>query len=195
MTAPQTSDTDKPLRGRRLSWAEFHRLTGREPPKAANDNIIEATPPKNASIVTRNRGIWWRVVDMRFEPDLVRELLLYVEKKATRAHDAIDHIALPGWTGEQIAYHVKLARDDGLLSCRLELEPDDEDDSVSHVSFSISGITMDGHRFLETVRDAKHWRLIKDGAAKAGNLGLATMATFASAWLKAKLKSDLGLEL
>jgi hypothetical protein len=38
MTAPQTSDVDKPYRGRRLTWAEFHGLTGREPPKAANDN-------------------------------------------------------------------------------------------------------------------------------------------------------------
>lgn len=38
MTAPQTSDTDKPHRGRRLTWEEFRRLTGREPPKAANDN-------------------------------------------------------------------------------------------------------------------------------------------------------------
>lgn len=41
MTAHQTSDTDKPNRGRRLTWEEFTRLTGREPPKAANDNDKE----------------------------------------------------------------------------------------------------------------------------------------------------------
>lgn len=39
MTAPTTAEADKPLRGRRLTWAEFQRLTGREPPKAANDNV------------------------------------------------------------------------------------------------------------------------------------------------------------
>lgn len=45
MTAPQTTDADKPHRGRRLSWAEFTKLTGREPPKAANDNgMIQQSP-------------------------------------------------------------------------------------------------------------------------------------------------------
>lgn len=38
MTAHQTADVDKPHRGRRLTWEEFRRLTGREPPKAVNDN-------------------------------------------------------------------------------------------------------------------------------------------------------------
>ena len=38
MTAPTTADSDRPHRGRRLSWEEFTKLTGREPPKAANDN-------------------------------------------------------------------------------------------------------------------------------------------------------------
>lgn len=46
MTAPQTSDTDKPYRGRRLTWEEFRRLTGRELPKAVNDN--EASLAKKA---------------------------------------------------------------------------------------------------------------------------------------------------
>lgn len=41
MTAQTTADADKPLRGRRLTWAEFQRLTGRELPKAANDNDSE----------------------------------------------------------------------------------------------------------------------------------------------------------
>ncbi|MFN7089491.1 MAG: hypothetical protein ACK4P4_02935 [Allorhizobium sp.] len=31
-------DTDRPLRGRRLSWAEYEALTGRKKPEAANDN-------------------------------------------------------------------------------------------------------------------------------------------------------------
>ncbi len=35
MTKP---DTDRPYRGRRLSWTEFYQLTGRKQPEAANDN-------------------------------------------------------------------------------------------------------------------------------------------------------------
>lgn len=45
MTAITAADSDKPLRGRRLTWAEFQRLTGREPPKAVNDNgMIQQSP-------------------------------------------------------------------------------------------------------------------------------------------------------
>lgn len=29
---------DRPLRGRRLSWAEYEQLTGRKKPDADNDN-------------------------------------------------------------------------------------------------------------------------------------------------------------
>lgn len=35
MSSNTKPDNDRPLRGRRLSWAEFRQLTGREP---ANDN-------------------------------------------------------------------------------------------------------------------------------------------------------------
>lgn len=31
-------DTDRPYRGRRLTWREFEQLTGRKRPEAANDN-------------------------------------------------------------------------------------------------------------------------------------------------------------
>lgn len=45
MTAPTTADSDRPHRGRRISWEEFRRLTGLEPPKAANDNgKMQQTP-------------------------------------------------------------------------------------------------------------------------------------------------------
>ena len=37
MTAPQLEDCSKPYRGRRLSWEEFTKLTGRPVPKAANE--------------------------------------------------------------------------------------------------------------------------------------------------------------
>lgn len=35
------SDSARPFRGRRLSWAEFEQLTGRQRPTAANDNDDE----------------------------------------------------------------------------------------------------------------------------------------------------------
>ncbi|BBD37541.1 hypothetical protein Amn_24210 [Aminobacter sp. Y103A] len=38
MTTTAPSDTNRPHRGRRMSWEEFYRLTDRKPPKAGNDN-------------------------------------------------------------------------------------------------------------------------------------------------------------
>lgn len=38
MTTTAPSDTNRPHRGRRITWQEFFRLTGREPPMAENDN-------------------------------------------------------------------------------------------------------------------------------------------------------------
>lgn len=35
------TENDRPYRGRRLSWAEFYKLTGRKTPVAGNDNTKE----------------------------------------------------------------------------------------------------------------------------------------------------------
>lgn len=42
------ADSDKPYRGRRLSWTEFETLTGRLRPAAANDNQPADSPPTPA---------------------------------------------------------------------------------------------------------------------------------------------------
>lgn len=35
------NESDKPHRGRRLTWEEFAQLTGRQPPAADNDNAAD----------------------------------------------------------------------------------------------------------------------------------------------------------
>lgn len=190
MSILEVSDIDRPYRGRRLSWREFYAL--RPDLKADNDNA-PSLPNINASPkLTAKDACWWRLTEMRFEPELLRDILLYVEKHATRAHADIDEIDLPQWGDEAIAYHVKLATDDGLLDCDLGLLFDDEE-QCTYIVYTIHGITPDGHRLIETIRDPAHWRMIKEGAAKVGNLGLTTLVQFAGAWVKHQITEKTGL--
>ena len=190
MSILEVSDIDRPYRGRRLSWREFYAL--RPDLKADNDNELILPEGKHSQKLTTEHTRRWRVTEMRFEPELLRDILLYVEKHATRAHADIDEIELPQWDDEAIAYHVKLAEQDGLLECDLDLLFDHEQEST-YLAFTIHGITADGHRLIETIRDPAHWRMIKEGAAKVGNLGLTTLVQFASAWVKLKITEKTGL--
>lgn len=194
MSTPAKTDSDRPYRGRRLSWDEFEKLTGRKR-QAANDNKAILPTYHTSPKLAAKRTCWWKVTEMRFESETLRDILLHVEERATRAHADIDELDLPQWGDEAIAYHVKLATQDGLLDCTLQSLPDDEDEAITHIAFSIHGITADGHRLIETIRDPAHWRIIKDGAAKVGNLGLATLVSFAGAWVRLQIKEKTGLEI
>ncbi len=190
MSILEVSDIDRPYRGRRLSWREFYAL--RPDLRADNDNKLILPEGRPSQKLTTEHVRRWRVTEMRFEPELLRDILLYVEKHATRAHADIDEIDLPQWDDEAIAYHVKLATDDGLLDCDLGLLHDDEEQRA-YIVYTIHGITAEGHRLIETIRDPAHWRLIKEGAAKVGNLGLTTLVQFAGAWVKLKITEKTGL--
>lgn len=187
----EVSDIDRPYRSRRLSWREFYSL--RPDLKADNDNELILPQGRPSPKLSIKHSRWWRVTEMKFEPELLRDILLHVEEAATRAHADIDEIDLPQWGDEAIAYHVKLAMQDRLLDCTLASIPDDEDEAITHLSYSIHGITADGHRLIETIRDPVHWRMIKEGAAKVGNLGLTTLIQFAGAWVKLKITEKTGL--
>lgn len=188
-----TPETDRPYRGRRITWREFYALR----PDLKGDNDNKSSLPRGVVTpkLSAKRKTWWRVTQVRFEPELLRDILLFVEQHAKMAHAEIDELDLPRWSDEAIAYHVKLATQDRLLDCTIESIPDDEDDDVTHIGFSIHGITPEGHRLIETIRDPAHWRMIKDGAAKVGNLGLATLVSFAGAWVKLQIKEKTGLDI
>jgi hypothetical protein len=116
---------------------------------------------------------------MRLEPELLRALLLHVEEHATRAHVELDDIAIDGWSGEAVAYHVKIAAAAGWLDATIEQIPDADDVSVTYVDYSVHGLWMPGHDFLEYVRDDTHWGAVKRAAGKAGAVTAAAFGRIA----------------
>lgn len=105
---------------------------------------------------------------MKMEPDLIREILLYVEKEATRPSVEIEAIEIEDWTDAQVTYQVQLMHDAGFIAGRLHDLPDDVDPTVWHVGYTINRLTHLGHEFLESVRDGKVWNAVKENSKKAG---------------------------
>lgn len=129
---------------------------------------------------------------MKFEMDLLRDLLIYIEEKADRPISELDGVDLEGWTPEQVAYHVVLAEEDGLIRAIIDQLPDDDDPDSSHVAYSIQRLTSRGHELLGNIREARHWKAIRSGVEKAGTFTIGAMARFAEAYVTMKAKELIG---
>lgn len=132
-------------------------------------------------------------IDMKLEIDLLRDLLLYIEKNAVRPESQLEDIAIGNWSGDQIAYHVVLAEESGLIKATIESLPDNDDDTVWHVGYVVHRLTAAGHELLGTIREPRHWRAVKEGSKKAGLATLSAIASFAEAYVKMKANQYLGL--
>lgn len=92
---------------------------------------------------------------MRRDLDLVRSILIYVEK----AEDEVDaeELVTDGWPFEPVAYHVRLMAHNGLV----DLSDDTRDMNGETLSLAVSGLTWDGQDYLDAIRDPKVWAKVK----------------------------------
>ncbi|MEN6519297.1 MAG: DUF2513 domain-containing protein [Methanospirillum sp.] len=97
---------------------------------------------------------------MRMEIDLIRELVLKIEACTDR--EGIGNITIPGYSRDQIAYHVYLLNDAGFIKAVLC------DSSTIPEAYVILGLTWDGQNFLKNVQNDTIWDQVK---ARAGQLG------------------------
>ena len=79
---------------------------------------------------------------MRRDLDLVRSILIYVEK----AEDEVDaeDLVTDGWPFETVAYHVRLMAHHRLV----DLSDDTRDMNGETLSLAVSGLTWDGQDYL-----------------------------------------------
>lgn len=131
-----------------------------------------------------------RGIDMKLEMDLLRDLLLYVEEKATRPESDLENIDLSGWTADQVAYHVVLAQEDGLIKATIDELPGDGDPEETYIAYTVHRLTSRGHELLGIIREAKHWRLLKQGASKAGVATVGALFSMGQAYLKTLFISE-----
>jgi hypothetical protein len=123
---------------------------------------------------------------MKLDKELVREVLLAVE--AIDKPRGMFELEIPGWSDQEISYHVMLLEEAGLLSAISV-------GGMNNFKWAASRLTYSGHEFLETVRDPEVWRRTKDGAEKVGGIGLGMLVEVGKAYGKQILKERLGLDL
>jgi hypothetical protein len=145
-------------------------------------------------IVSRKRFRFCEI-NMKLEMDLLRDLLIFVENNALRPHSDLDDIELPPWGEDQVAYHVTLAEEAGLLIATIDTLPDDDDRRIVHTSYSVHRLTMRGHDLLVSVADPTTWETVKSGAKKVGSLTVGAVFDIAIAYAKQRLSAQLGVAL
>jgi len=123
---------------------------------------------------------------MRFDKELVREVLLWLEADERDPQEYKD-IQLLGWSQEQIAYTVMILAEGGLIVA---------EDLSNHDGWDWKArrLTYDGYEYLGTVRDSEVWKTTKSVAEKAGAYSLKLLKEAGKAVINQKLKA-IGLQL
>jgi hypothetical protein len=111
--------------------------------------------------------------------ELVRKLLLIIEgapemnRSREFLHDWSGFVGF-GETADKISYHLRLLLDAHLI---------DGDPAKP----SVSGLTMDGHDFVESIKDETVWRAVKTRLADLPGAKLQTYADIADGEISKKI--------
>lgn len=104
---------------------------------------------------------------MKRDPDLIRDLLDYIEKN----HDGVNYLTSKGinikdHNQEEISYHISLLHDAGLILGK------NTSNFRSTPFWIIARLTNDGHDFLEAARNDTAWNKVKETMVKTGGFVL-----------------------
>ena len=127
---------------------------------------------------------------MKRNMDLVRDVLLAIEDHPTLANgsqmlviDGSEKLGLQDHSLEEIHYHVDMLLKKGLIAGEINL------------LYVISGLTWDGHDFLDSIRDPVIWQETKEGVKKAGGFSLELLGDLAKGLIKKKIEEHTGVQL
>ena len=132
---------------------------------------------------------------MKRDMDLIREIMLKLEAWPMEMGDAVvmtpDELQpeLPNYDLAQINHHMDLIHGSGFI------DDGGSGSSQPMFGFVFMGLTTAGHDFLDTVRSPEVWRKTKEGASKAGTVGLQLLLEIAKAYAKQIAQERLGLHL
>lgn len=109
---------------------------------------------------------------MKLNPDLMREILLYVEEHE-KGNGLYKPAKVEGYTREQIGYHTKMLKDAGLL----RIDHVKSNGKGSMYDEIIEGMSFEGHQFLAASREPKTWNKAKETMKEKG-IGMTIDAIF-----------------
>ena len=117
---------------------------------------------------------------MKKDFDLIRELLLNIEEKST-----LDNAYFPnkieGYSEVEINYHIKMLANGGFLDLTNQ-------SPYSDGTYRIDSITLEGHEFLDNIKNSTVWEKTKKTAwDKTGTLTFEIIKTISTSMLKSMI--------
>lgn len=103
---------------------------------------------------------------MQRDIDLIRKLLLEIEKAPPDHYISGHEISTPNYTIDQVLYHLVLLEEANMINAQCIYG----DDKIQAIM--IQRITWSGHDFLDAIRDDTVWGKTRD---KIGNFGSASI--------------------
>jgi hypothetical protein len=130
---------------------------------------------------------------MKRDMQLIRELMLKLEALPMRVGGAFiishedDEVQVPGYSGEEIAYHLRLIDQAG-FAIGSNFKP-----MAGGIAFT--GFSWEGHDFIDSVRDPEIWRKTEGALEQAGGFSLDLAKALAKGFIKKKIEEHTGLNL
>lgn len=113
---------------------------------------------------------------MKRNPDLIREILFYIEQNYEAGEKWITSVEIEGYSDAVIAEHIVLAYQDGLIQAIKDVS------SCSGMEYWTGNLTSAGYDFLDKIRDDSTWNKTKTVIAEKGLPMLTgTISTIANA--------------
>ena len=120
---------------------------------------------------------------MKLDPNCIRKVLLFLEREQKMlssghiqrivAREMAENEAFQEYSIEDVLYTAEKLMEAGFITASHKWNT-----QTDHL-LVITGITYQGHQFLETVRDNKVWGQTKKIAAKVGSFSVKTLASVA----------------
>lgn len=128
---------------------------------------------------------------MKLNNDCVRSVLIFIEDKYTinnnlMIDDFIKSQELNDYSPDEIIYTLKKLDEAKYINITFRYASD------RLVFISCYGLTWDGHKFLDTIRDTKVWRETKSIAGKFASVPLNMMSDIAAKVLTSLIEKQMG---
>jgi Hypothetical protein (DUF2513) len=129
--------------------------------------------------------------EMQRDMDLIRDILLALEENPDLNGQSVyrgranEFFEKKGVSDDDVAYHLRL-----LIDPHYVIGSYDQTSGT----FEIERLSMDGHDFLDSVRDPDLWNKTKKGALAAGGFTLALLADIAKGLIKKNIEEKTGIK-
>lgn len=126
---------------------------------------------------------------MKRDMDLIRELMLKLEELPLERgavwliNADLDELQVPGYSADQIDYHLSLIDEAGLI---------DSAGASAMDGYGFRRLSWQGHDFLDSVRSPDVWDRTKQAASAAGGFTVDLLVFAAKTYLEGKIKGLIG---